>query len=133
MPDLAVEIVSPTNLAEEIDRTITEYFQAGVRLVWVFYPDSGRVYVYQSPTHVGILERDDTLDGGEVLPGFRLPIAGLYEAVARPEWARPWSAGLQAQEGSPSCGTVQRSGLTLPPVPRSSLRLLYRVQRYPAR
>ena len=85
VPDLAVEIVSPTNLAEEIDRRITDYFQAQVRLVWVLYPDSGRVYVYQSPTHVGILERTDTLDGGEILPGFRLTIAGLYEAVAKPE------------------------------------------------
>jgi len=85
VPDLAIEIVSPTNLAEEIDRKITDYFQAGVRLVWVFYPDSGRVYVYQSPTHVSILERTDTLDGGEVLPGFRLPITALYEAVAKPE------------------------------------------------
>ena len=85
VPDLAIEIVSPTNLAEEIDRKITDYFQAEVRLVWVFYPDSGRVYVYQSPTHVSIVERTDTLDGGEVLPGFRLPIAELYEAVAKPE------------------------------------------------
>jgi Uma2 family endonuclease len=56
-----------------------------VRLVWVFYPDSGRVYVYQSPTQVSILERTDTLDGGEVLPGFQLPMAQLYEAVTRPE------------------------------------------------
>jgi Uma2 family endonuclease len=85
VPDLAVEIVSPTNLAEEIDRKITDYFQAGVRLVWVFYSDSGRVYVYQSPTHVSILERTDTMDGGDVLPGFQLPIAHLYEAVAKPE------------------------------------------------
>jgi Uma2 family endonuclease len=85
VPDLAIEIVSPINLAEEIDRKITDYFQAEVRLVWVFYPDSGRVYVYQSPTHVSILERTDTLDGGEVLPGFRLPIAQLYESVAKPE------------------------------------------------
>jgi Uma2 family endonuclease len=85
VPDLAIEIVSPTNLAEEIDRKITDYFQSGVRLVWVFYPDSGRVYVYQSPTHVSIVERTDTLDGGEVLPGFRLPITALYEAVAKPE------------------------------------------------
>jgi Uma2 family endonuclease len=85
VPDLAIEIVSPSNLAEEIDRRITDYFQAQVRLVWVLYPDSGRVYVYQSPTHVSILERTDTLDGGEVLPGFRLPIAGLYEAVVKPE------------------------------------------------
>jgi len=85
VPDLAIEIISPTNLAEEIDRKITDYSQSEVCLVWVFYPDSGRVYVYQSPTHVSILERTNTLDGGEVLPGFRLPIAGLYEAVAKPE------------------------------------------------
>jgi hypothetical protein len=40
--------------------------------------------IYESPTHVSILERTDTLDGGDVLPGFRLPIAQLYEAVAKP-------------------------------------------------
>ena len=84
IPDLAVEIVSPTNLAEEIDSKITDYFQAQVRQVWVVYPDSGRVYVYQSPTQVTVLERTDTLDGGEVLSGFRLPIEQLYEAVTRP-------------------------------------------------
>ena len=85
VPDLAIEVVSPSHLAEEIDRKITDYLQAGVRLVWVFYPDSGRVYVYQSPTQVSILERTDTLDGGEVLPGLQLPIVQLYEAVTRPE------------------------------------------------
>ena len=85
VPDLVIEIVSPTNLAEEVDRKITDYFLSGVRLVWVFYPDSGRVYVYQSPTHVSIVERTDTLDGGEVLPGFRLSIAALYEAVVKPK------------------------------------------------
>ena len=85
VPDLAVEIVSLTNLAEEIDGKVTDYFQSGVHLVWVFDPDTGRVYVYQSPTQVSILERTDTLDGGEVLPGFQLPIVQLYEAVTKPE------------------------------------------------
>jgi len=85
IPDLAVEIVSPTNLAEEIDGKITDYFHAHVRLVWVVYPDSGRIYVYQSPTQVTVLERTDALDGGAVLPGFRLPIEQVYEAVTRPE------------------------------------------------
>jgi Uma2 family endonuclease len=84
VPELAVEIVRPTNLAEEIDAKITDYFQAGVRLVWVVYPDFGRVYVYQSPTQVTILERSDTLDGDAVLPGFQLPIERLYEAVTKP-------------------------------------------------
>jgi Uma2 family endonuclease len=54
-------------------------------LVWVFYPDSGRVYAYRSPTQVRILERNDALDGDEVLPGLQLPIVRLYEAVSKPE------------------------------------------------
>lgn len=45
---------------------------------------SGRVYVYQLPTHISILERTDTLDGAEVLPGFRLPIVRVYDAVSKP-------------------------------------------------
>lgn len=42
VPELAVKIVSPANLAEEIDHKITDYCQSGIRLVWVFHPDSGR-------------------------------------------------------------------------------------------
>ncbi len=70
VPDLAVEVVSPTNLAEEIDGKVTDYFQANVRLVWVIYPHAARIYVYQSPTDVTVLQRADNLDGGTVLPDF---------------------------------------------------------------
>ena len=85
VPDLTVEVVSPTNLAEEIDAKLTDYFTAGVRLAWVIYPDSGRVYVYDSPDRCRVLKRSDELDGGDVLPGFRLPIETLFEAVTRPD------------------------------------------------
>lgn len=85
VPDLAVEVVSQTNTAEEIDGKITDYFAAGVHLVWVLYPDSGRVYVYESPTRVHGLEKTDELDGGSVLPNFRLPIQTLFAAVEKPE------------------------------------------------
>jgi Uma2 family endonuclease len=85
VPDLAVEVISPTNLAEEIDEKLTDYFAAGVRLVWVLFPGSGRVYVYQSPEQVTGLDRSDELNGGDVLPGFRLPIAALFEAVRKPK------------------------------------------------
>ncbi len=80
-----MEIVSPTNLAEEIDGKVIDYCQAGVRLVWVIYPDFGRIYIYQSPTEVTVLERADTLDGGTVLPDFHLSIEDLYLAVSKPE------------------------------------------------
>ena len=85
VPDLAVEVVSPTNLAEDVENKTVEYLDAGVRLVWVLYPDLGRVYVYGSPTDVRVLEKTDALDGGDVLPGFRLPITALYEAATKPE------------------------------------------------
>ncbi|MBW3540331.1 MAG: Uma2 family endonuclease [Planctomycetes bacterium] len=81
VPDLAVEVVSPTNRAEDINEKLTDYFAAGVRLVWVLYPEPGRIYVYTSPTQVRGLERSETLDGGDVLPGFSLPIERLYERL----------------------------------------------------
>lgn len=85
IPDLAVEILSPTNIAVKIDAKLGDYFAAGVKLVWVIYPDSGRVYVYTSPTEVTGRDRSDELDGGDVLPGFRLPIESLFEAVTKPD------------------------------------------------
>lgn len=84
VPDLAVEIVSPSNTAEEIDGKITDYFQAGVSVVWVLYPESGRVYVYESPTKVKGVERTGELDGGTVLPGLRLAIEKIFAAVTKP-------------------------------------------------
>src|SRR5947209_16806821 len=52
VPDLAVEVISPNDLADELMQKLTEYFQAGVRLVWIVYPRQRLVYVYDSPTHV---------------------------------------------------------------------------------
>jgi Uma2 family endonuclease len=84
IPNLAVEVVSPTNLANEIVNKVHEYFRCGVEQVWVVYPVVEQVYVYTSPKAVRILGRDDELDGGALLPGFRLPLAELFE---RPEEA----------------------------------------------
>lgn len=85
VPNLAVEVVSPTNSAEEIDIKVTEYFAAGVELVWVVYPKTQRIYVFTGVKDVAILDRGDVLDGGRVLPEFQLPIAELFDAVMKPE------------------------------------------------
>ena len=83
VPDLAVEVVSPTDKAEELQEKIAEYFRAGVTLVWVVYPLRSQVYVYQSPTQIRVLTAADELDGDPVLPGFRLSLAELFaEATA---------------------------------------------------
>ena len=68
VPDLAVEVVSPTNTSYEVVGKVDEYFRAGVRLVWVILPGRNKVYVYTSPTDVRILQPGDDLDGGPSSP-----------------------------------------------------------------
>jgi Uma2 family endonuclease len=85
VPDLAVEVISPHNLAEEILEKVLEYFRADVRLVWVVYPRQRMIIIFESPTRVQALSRDDSLDGGPVLPGFRLPLGKLFDPVRPPE------------------------------------------------
>jgi Uma2 family endonuclease len=78
LPELCVEVVSPNDLADELETKVEEYFQAGVSMVWVIYPRHERVYAYSSATQLRRLTRADTLDGGTVLPGFALPLAELF-------------------------------------------------------
>jgi Uma2 family endonuclease len=78
VPDLAVEVISESNLADGVEVKREEYLKAGVRQVWVIYPVTCKVYVYDSPTTVRILQVGDDLDGGSLLPGFRLSLAVLF-------------------------------------------------------
>jgi Uma2 family endonuclease len=78
-PELAVEVVSPTDAVHDLLAKVHEYFAVGVLLVWVVLPNVRQVYVYESPTAVRILTEADELDGGTVLPGFRLPVRELFE------------------------------------------------------
>jgi Uma2 family endonuclease len=77
-PDLAVEVLSKSNTAKEMDRKLQEYFSVGVRLVWFVDPRTRSVSVYTSPTQSKTLSEKDSLSGGKVLPGFKLPIARLF-------------------------------------------------------
>ena len=83
-PDLAVEVVSPTNTAAEMRDKIEKYLQHGTQLVWVVYPDKQKVDVWrpaeEQTLHVDFLGAGDTLDGGDVLPGFTLPIADIFKS-----------------------------------------------------
>ncbi|VTU00205.1 Uncharacterized protein OS=Candidatus Entotheonella sp. TSY1 GN=ETSY1_22630 PE=4 SV=1: Uma2 [Gemmataceae bacterium] len=84
LPDLCVEVVSPNDLGDETETKVNEYFDSGVRLVWVVYPRHERFYVYDSPAQVRRFTRADTLDGGAVLPGFQLPLAELFPQLPPP-------------------------------------------------
>jgi Uma2 family endonuclease len=80
-PDLAVEIISEGNTRAEIDTKRREFLAAGTKLVWVIDPIDRTVEVYADPSRpdvVTLLREAGTLDGGSVLPGFRLPLADLF-------------------------------------------------------
>jgi Uma2 family endonuclease len=77
-PDLAVEVLSPGNTKREMVEKVAEYFAAGARLVWIVNPKQKTVTVYRSPTDIATLTEKDTLDGGEVVPGFQIPVAEIF-------------------------------------------------------
>jgi Uma2 family endonuclease len=83
IPDLAIEVVSQSNTKKEIARKLREYFETGVRLAWVVRPKESEVDVYTSLTKVRVLGVGDTLTGGKVLPGFKLPLAKLFAPIRR--------------------------------------------------
>ena len=77
-PDLAVEVISPTDIWWEIMQKLDEYFSSGCRLVWLISPLDQRVLVYRQEQRNQILELGDLLDGEEVVPGFSMPVADLF-------------------------------------------------------
>ena len=83
-PDLAVEVISPSNTRREMEIKLDEYAKAGVKLVWYVDPERKEVDVFPKANAkrkktVGIR---GTLDGGDVLPGFTLPVAKIFEKRA---------------------------------------------------
>jgi Uma2 family endonuclease len=82
-PDLAVEVLSKGNTKKEMERKLGEYFRAGVRLVWYADPKARTVRVYTTPDRPVLLLEDDTLDGGDVLPGFQFVIRDWFAEAER--------------------------------------------------
>ncbi len=82
-PDLVVEVLREANTRGEIKRKLREYFDAGVRLVWLIDPRTRTAVVHTSPKASTKLGQGQSLDGGDVLPGFALPLAELFECLDR--------------------------------------------------
>jgi Uma2 family endonuclease len=82
-PDLAVEVISPGDLAHEVSEKIEEYLQAGVSLIWVIDPEIRIVDVYRKNGEIRRLREADELLGDDVLPGFRCRVADLFPATAK--------------------------------------------------
>ena len=76
-PDLAAEVLSPTDPAVEVNRKVEQYLAAGVRLVWVVDPDLRLVFVHRPNGTVSVVREPAELDGEDVLPGFRCPLSAF--------------------------------------------------------
>jgi len=80
VPDFVLEVVSPNDLACEVEAKIEEYLSVAVPLIWVVYPGSRSVYVYGAGKSVARLGVGDTLTADDVLPGFSCPVADIFPA-----------------------------------------------------
>lgn len=80
-PDLAVEVLSPNDLADDAEAKVEEYLDAGVRLVWVISPKAETVTVYRDDRSAVKLHEADELSGENVLPGFRCKVSDLFVAA----------------------------------------------------
>jgi Uma2 family endonuclease len=83
VPDLAVEVISPTDKAFDVIDKVREYFAGGVRQVWHVYSNVEQVLIFDSPSSVRILNRSDELIGDPVVPGFRMQLVDLF-SLAEP-------------------------------------------------
>ncbi|MDJ1172935.1 Uma2 family endonuclease [Roseofilum sp. BLCC_M114] len=82
-PDLVVEVLSPGNTVEEMHDKLVEYFENGTRLAWIIHPSEHYVLVYRSAQEPDrLLKSIDALDGEEVIPGFTLPVADLFQKLS---------------------------------------------------
>jgi Uma2 family endonuclease len=78
VPDLVVEVLSKSNTKPEMDRKLREYFKAGVRSVWMVDPKKRTVRVHTALDQSALLNEDQSLDGGTVLPGFVVRVKDVF-------------------------------------------------------
>ena len=79
-PDLAVEVISPSDTMGRIEGKVAKWLESGTRLLWVVSPKMRTVTVYRSLTEIAVLTDKDTLDGGDVVPGFQISVAEIFGA-----------------------------------------------------
>jgi Uma2 family endonuclease len=82
-PDLVVEVLSAGNTKKEMLHKRRDYFRSSVREVWEIQPKTQTAEVYTSPTKCHRVGKDGSLDGGEILPGFTLPLKELFAATKK--------------------------------------------------
>ncbi len=78
-PDLAVEVLSPTDNPVEVQQKVRDYLEAGARLVWVIAPQAKTVTAYRADGSACLLREQESLEGEDVLPGLAIPLAEVFQ------------------------------------------------------
>jgi Uma2 family endonuclease len=81
VPELVVEVVSPSDFGEAVITKALQYLKAGVTAVWLIYPESRQVQCYEQRNRVTVFTEDDVLEGDPVLPGFSVPVRDLFPPI----------------------------------------------------
>ena len=103
VPDLVIEIVSPDDRASRVARKLRNYLENGVRLVWLIDPAERMITVMTSLSASRILRDSDTLDGGDVLPDFAVPVRDLLPPANEPAGGDDEDEDDEALDALPSC------------------------------
>lgn len=82
-PDLAIEVLSKSNTKAEMNRKLDDYFESGTKLAWYIDPVTETAKAYSSPDDFQVIEPGGILDGGDLLPGFKLSLAELFQRANR--------------------------------------------------
>jgi Uma2 family endonuclease len=101
-PDLAVEVVSPKDRVSELDVKVDEYLKAGVKLIWIIYPETMKVQVWRGDGSVIPLRAGDELSGEDVLPGFRCKVEDLFPKLTAAVAQEPTKSNSNSASREPS-------------------------------
>jgi Uma2 family endonuclease len=82
-PDLAVEVLSPSETASSLEEKLHDYTVAGTPLIWVVDPERRTIMTIAADAPVRWLVEGDTLDGGPIIPGFSCAVAEVFDGIAR--------------------------------------------------
>lgn len=79
-PDLAIEVISPNDVWDKVNRKVREYFAAGVQQVWLVSQVEQEVTIYDSPTQIRVVTADQELTSEALLPGFKCRVSALFQS-----------------------------------------------------
>ena len=78
IPEFVIEVISPTDNINRVNKKVRQYFEAGVKVIWHIFPEQQEVYVYENPTRINVCRDEHPCSAESVIPGFALPARDVF-------------------------------------------------------